>query len=109
VSRNPKAFWAFVLALAALGVLLGGLAAAHYSGDVGLYQAIPAIPIGLLLAFMSLRLARRARFEHDRSLGRIGGRVLAAAARILGGFALLLAITGLLALGVFAVLTLASR
>ena len=109
MSRNPKAFWAFVLALAALGVLLGGLAAAHYSGDIGLYQAIPALPIGLLLAFMSLRLARRARFEHDRSLGRIGGRVLAAAARILGGFALLLAITGLLALGVFAVLTLASR
>ena len=109
MSRNPKAFWAFVLALAALGVLAGGVAAAHYSGDVGLYQAIPAIPVGLLLAFMSLRLARRARFEHDRSLGRAGGRVLAAAARILGGFALLLAITGLLALGVFAVLTLASR
>ena len=109
MSRNPKAFWAFVLALAALGVLAGGVAAAHYSGDVGLYQAIPAIPVGLLLAFMSLRLARRARFEHDRSLGRAGGRALAAAARILGGFALLLAITGLLALGVFAVLTLASR
>ena len=108
MTRNPKALWAFVLALAALGVLAGGLAAAHYSGAVGLYQAIPAIPIGLLLAFMSVRLARRARLEYDRSLGRIGGRALAAAARILGGFALLLAITGLLALGVFAVLTLAS-
>jgi hypothetical protein len=109
VSRNPKAFWAFVLGLAALGVLAGGLAAAHYSGDVGLYEAIPAIPIGLVLAFFSLRLARRARLEHDRSLGRIGGRGLAAAARIVGGFALLLSITGLLAVGVFAVLTLASR
>ncbi len=109
MSRNPKAVWAFVTALAALAVLLGGLAAAHYSGDVGLYEAIPAIPIGLVLAFVSVRLARRARLEHDRSLGRSGGRGLAAAARILGGFALLLSITGLLALGVFAVLTLASR
>jgi hypothetical protein len=56
-----------------------------------------------------VRLARRARLEHDRSLGRSGGRGLAAVARVLGGFALLLSITGLLAIGVFAVLTLASR
>jgi hypothetical protein len=97
------------MALAALAVLGGGLGAAHYSGDVGLYQAIPAVPVGFLLAFFSVRMARRARLDHDRSLGRIGGRWLATAARILGGFALLLAITGALALGVFAVLTLASR
>jgi hypothetical protein len=109
VSRNPKAVWALVTALAALGVLLGGLAAAHYSGDVGLYEAIPAIPVGLALAFVSVRLARRARLDHDRSLGRIGGRGIATAARILGGFALILAITGVLALGVFAVLSYAAE
>ena len=109
MSRNPKAFWAFLLALAALAVLAGGLAAAHYSGEVGLYQAIPAVPVGFVLAFLSIRMARRARLEHDRSLGRVGGRVLATAARLLGGLALLLAITGALAFGVFAVLTLASR
>jgi hypothetical protein len=109
VSRNPKAVWALVTALAALGVLLGGLAAAHYSGDVGLYEAIPAIPVGLVLAFVSVRLARRARLDHDRSLGRIGGRGIATAARILGGFALILAITGVLALGVFAVLSYAAE
>jgi len=62
-----------------------------------------------VLAFFSVRMARRARLDHDRSLGRIGGRGLATAARILGGFALLVAITGALALGVFAVLTLASQ
>ena len=109
MSRNPKAVWALVTALAALGVLLGGLAAAHYSGDVGLYEAIPAIPVGLVLAFVSVRLARRARLDHDRSLGRIGGRGIATAARILGGFALILAITGVLALGVFAVLSYAAE
>ena len=109
MSRNPKAVWAFLAALAALAVLAGGLAAAHYSGDVGLYEAIPAIPIGFVLAFTSIRLARKARFEYDRTLGRSGGRALATAARILGGLALLLSITGLLAVGVFAVLTLASN
>jgi hypothetical protein len=109
VKGNRKAVWAFLLALAALGVLLGGLAAAHYSGNVGLYEAIPAIPVGLVLAFVSVRLARRARLDHDRSLGRIGGRGIATAARILGGFALILAITGVLALGVFAVLSYAAE
>jgi hypothetical protein len=109
VRRNPKAVWAFLAALAALGVLCGGLLAAHFSGHVGLYQAIPAVPIGFVLAFLALRLSRRARFEHQRSLGRAGGDRLAAAARILGSIAFLLAITAALALGVFAVLTLASR
>jgi hypothetical protein len=109
VSRNPNAVWAFLLALAALAVLGGALAAAHYSSYVDLYRGIAAVPVGFLLAFFAIRMARRARLEYDRSLGRSGGRGLATAARILGGFALLLAITGALALGVFAVLTLASR
>jgi len=108
VSGNPKAVWALVTALAALGVLAGGLLAANYSSQVGLYQAIPAVPIGLVLAFLALRLARKARFEHQRTLGRAGGAGLATAARILGGLALLIGITAALALGVFAVLTLAS-
>jgi hypothetical protein len=109
VSRNRKAIWALVAAVAALAVLAGGLLAAGYSSDVGLYQAIPAVPLGLVLGFLSLRLARGARFEHQRTLGRIGGSGLAAAARILGGFAFLAAMTGALALGVFAVLMFASR
>jgi hypothetical protein len=109
VTKNPKAVWAFLTALAALGVLCVGLLVPHYSGDVGLYEAIPAVPVGLILAFVSLRLARGARFEHQRSLGRSGGAGLATAARLIGGVAFLLAITGALALGVFAALTLASR
>jgi hypothetical protein len=109
VTGNRAAIWALVTALAALGVLVGGVLAAHWSGAVGLYEALPAVPIGLVLGFVSLRLARRARFEHQRSLGRSGGAALAAVARVIGGFAFLLATTGALALGVFAVLTFASR
>jgi hypothetical protein len=108
VTRNPAAVWAFVTALAALAVLAGGLLAANYSGNVGLYQAIPAVPIGFVLAFFSLRLTRKARFEHQRTLGRAGGNGFTTAARVLGGLAMILAITAALALGVFAALTLAS-
>jgi hypothetical protein len=107
VSRNTKALWAFITALLALAVLFGAAVAARFSSRVGLYEAIPAVPIALVLGFVSLRLARRARFEHQRTLGRIGGGGLASAARILGSLAFLIALTAALALGVFAVLTLA--
>ena len=104
---NPRAFWAFFVGLLALGVLVGGAVAAHFREEVGLYQAIPVVPLGGLLGLVALSLARRARFEHQRTLGRAGGRVLAALGRFLGGVAVLAAITAGLALVVFAVLTLA--
>jgi precorrin isomerase len=105
--RNPKAAWALVTALLALGVLVGGAAAARLMSQVGLVEAVPAVPVGLVLALASLSLGRRARFEHQRTLGRAGGAGLAAAARGLGTIALIVALTAALALAVFAVLTLA--
>lgn len=104
---NPRAVWAFLVGLLALGVLVGGALVAHFREEVGLYQAIPAVPLGGLLGLVALSLARRAGFEHQRTLGRAGGRVLAALGRFLGGIAVLAAVTAALALAVFAVLTLA--
>jgi hypothetical protein len=104
---NPKAVLAFLVGLLALAVLVGGAAVAHFREEVDLYRAIAAVPLGGLLALVALSLARRARFEHQRTLGRSGGRVLAALGRFLGAVALLAAITAALALVVFAVLTLA--
>jgi hypothetical protein len=103
---NPRAVWAFVLALLALGVLLGAAAAARLMDEVGLAEAAPAVPLGLILSLASLSLARRARFEHQRTLGRVGGTGLTAAARFLGMVALIVAVTASLALAVFAVLAL---
>lgn len=103
---NPRAVWAFILAVLALGVLLGTAYAARASGHVGLYESIAAVPIGFVLAFAAITQSRRARFEDQRSLGRRGGSGLAIVARILGGIALLISVTAALALGVFAVLTL---
>jgi hypothetical protein len=103
---NTRAVWAFVVALLALVVLIGAAAAAQLSGRVGLAEAAPAVVVGLILAVVSLSLARRARFEHQWTLGRVGGSGLATTARVLGLVALIVALTAALAFAVFAVLTL---
>jgi hypothetical protein len=103
---NTRAVWAFVVALLALGVLAGAAAAAQLSEQVGLPEGAPAVAVGFVLAVVSLSLARRARFEHQRTLGRVGGAGLATAARAVGLVALIVAVTAALALAVFAVLTL---
>jgi hypothetical protein len=102
---NPKAVWAFLTALLALAVLVGAAAAARLMSQVGLLEAVPAVPLALLLALASVSLARRARFDYQRTLGRTGGAGLALVARGLGTLALIVAVTAALALAVFAVLT----
>jgi hypothetical protein len=103
---NSRAVWAFVLALLALAVLIGAGVSAQLSGEVGLWEAIPAVPVAVVLALASVSMTRRARFEHQRTLGRAGGMGLATAARVLASVALIVAVTVALALAVFAVLTL---
>jgi hypothetical protein len=105
--RNAKAVWAFLTALLALAILVGGAGAAAVREEIGLYEAIGAVPAGGLVALLSLSLARRARWQHQRTLGRAGGAGLATTARVLAALALLVAITAALALAVFAVLLLA--
>jgi hypothetical protein len=104
---NTKAAWALVTAFLALGVLLGAAAAARLLSQVGLIEAVPAVPVALILALVSVSLARRVRFDQQRALGRLPGATVAAVARGLGTLALIVALTAALALAVFAVLSLA--
>ena len=104
---NTKAAWARITALLALGVLVGAAAAARLMSQVGLIEAIPAVPLALVLALVSVSLARRVRFDQQRALARMPGAGLAAVARGLGTLALIVALTAALALAVFAVLSLA--
>jgi hypothetical protein len=104
---NAKAAWAFLTALLALAVLIGAAAAAKLLSQVGLVEAVPAVPVGLLLAVASLSLARKARWESQRTLVRPSGTALTAAARGVAMVALIVALTAALALAVFAVLSLA--
>jgi hypothetical protein len=105
--NNSKAVWAFLTALLALAVLIGAAAAARLLSQVGLVEAVPAVPVGLLLAVAALSLARRARWESQRTLVHPSGTGLTTAARGLAMVALIVALTAALALAVFAVLSLA--
>ena len=104
--RNAKAVWAFVTALLGLGVFGGAAVAARHYDEIRLVDAVVAVPLALVLARVSVVLGRRARQQHQRTLGRSGSRGFIALARFLGTLALLLAITAALALAVFAVLVL---
>jgi hypothetical protein len=100
--------WAFVTALLSLGALAGAAVAARLASEVvGLTEALPAVPVALILAVAAVTLGRRARQVHDRGLGRAGHPVFVALARGLATIALIVAVTAALALAVFAVLTLA--
>jgi hypothetical protein len=104
---NSKAAWALITALLALAVLVGAAAAARLMSQVGLIEAVPAVPLALVLALVSVLLARRVRFDQQRALARMPGAGLAAVARGLGTLALIVAVTAALSLAVFAVLSLA--
>lgn len=103
---NVKAIWAFLTAVLSLAAF-GAAAAVEYSErEIRLEHALVAVPVALVLALAAVLLGRRARLEHDRTLGRSGSRGFIVLGRLLGSFALLLALTAALALVVFAVLVL---
>ena len=103
--RNGPAILAFLVGLLSLGALAGGAAAALLREEIGL-EGFAAVPVATVLAFLALSLAARARAKHGRTLGRAGGRVLAALARVVAGLALVLSATALVALGFYFVLVL---
>lgn len=103
---NSKAVWAVVTALLTFGAFGGAVYAARHYGEVRLVDAVIAVPAALALSLTSVWLGRRAKAEHQRTLGRSGSRGFVALARVLGLLAFLLAVTAALALAVFAVLVL---
>jgi nitrogen fixation/metabolism regulation signal transduction histidine kinase len=104
---NAKAVWAAVAAVLAFGVFAGAAVAAQHFNEIRVQDAVVAVPLALVLALSSVLLGRRAKVEHQRTLGRSGSRGFIAFARFLGIVALLVAVTAGLALAVFAVLVLA--
>jgi hypothetical protein len=103
---NLKALSSVVVALLALGVLVAGGAAARFVEEVSLGQAVLVVPAGFVLALVALSLARRGRFDYQRTLGRIGGERAAKVGKFLAMLALLGSLTAGLALGVYLVLDL---
>ena len=97
---------AVVAGLASIAALPAGVLLARYTQAVSLLDSAGAVPVGGVLAVLAIVLARRAREQVQRTLGRAGGEAAARLGRVLGIVGLLLAITGGLALGVFGLLTL---
>ena len=103
---NRKAVWALVTALLGLGALGGAVYAARYYNEVRLLDAVIAVPLAFGFSLAAVILGRRARAEHQRTLGRSGSRLFVGFVRFLAAFAFILALTAALALAVFAVLVL---
>jgi hypothetical protein len=102
--RNATAVLALLVSLLAVGIFVGAGLTARMLPEVSWLEAFAAVPAAGLLAVFALSLAARGRAAHQRTLGRVGGEGVARAARGLGLVALLLTVSGALALGVFAVL-----
>ncbi|MGH3029731.1 MAG: hypothetical protein ACRDNE_03000, partial [Gaiellaceae bacterium] len=71
---NTKAVWAFLTALLALAVFGAAAVAANRFNEIRLRDAVVAVPLGLAFALASVLLGRRARIDHQRTLGRSGSR-----------------------------------
>jgi len=103
---NTKAVWAVLAAVGSLAALGALVYLARRYDEVRIMDAVISVSIAFVLGLAAVVLNRRARAEHQRTLGRSGSRLFLGSARLLGTIAFLLAVTAALALAVFAVLVL---
>jgi hypothetical protein len=104
--RNPKAIIAFLFSLLGIAFVVAGVLLPRLRDDIEPLEALVVVPAAFASALIAIALARRARFDFQRTLGRAGGDGLAKAARVLGVLVLLVSLTAGLAAGVYAVLVL---
>jgi hypothetical protein len=104
--RNDAARGSILVALVALAVPVVAFAAARKLNQVSLLQATGATAASGVLGLAALFLARRGRRNIERTIGRVGGEGTARVGRLLGVISVCLALTGGIALGVYALLNL---
>ena len=104
--RNPKALTALFFGVLGLVFLAAGVLLPRFREDIEPLEALVVTPAAFLCALVAIAMARRARFDFQRTLGRIGGDGVAAVARVLGIVTLLVSLTAGLAVGVYTVLVL---
>jgi len=88
-----------------LAAPVAGFVAAHELARVSLVQATAATCASAVLGLAALVLARRARRNLDRTLGRAGGRGTARLGRGVGFLSLCVGLAAALALGFYELLT----
>lgn len=104
--RNPKAYVALFFALLGLAFLAAGAALPRLRPEIGSFEALVVLPAAVVSALIAVAMARRAQFDFQRTLGRIGGNAVARVAKVLAATALLISLAAGLALGVYGVLVL---
>lgn len=103
--RNRNAVLGVLFGLLAIAILVAGGLRTNVETTVDRI-VVASIPAAFVASLVALSFSRRGRFEFQRTLGRAGGRLLSSLARSLGMLALLLSLTGALAIAIFGVLKL---
>ena len=104
-ARNGRAAASLLVGLLAVASLPAAIALAELADRYDLLQAGWAVPVALVLGFVAVVLARRARIRRERTLGRVGGERTARMGRFLGVLAIMLGLAGAISVGVYLGLT----
>jgi hypothetical protein len=102
--RNDAAGLSFLFSLLGVAAIPVAVAVTESRGDLRLVHAGFAVPVAFVFSLLGVLCARRGSRNFERTLGRVGGRGLSRAARILGWIGIYLALVGAASLGVWAYL-----
>lgn len=104
-TEGSAAAWGSLLAgLASIATLPVAVYLTRFSETYELLHAGFAIPVGALFGFLSIRLARRASRRRALTLGPGGGLRVARVGWVIGVVGICLALAGIVALAVYALL-----
>jgi hypothetical protein len=101
---NGRAWASLAAALAGVLALPAGIGAARELKAVSLIDAAYAIPFAAALGLLGIALSVGARRRLEWTLGRVGGRHVATAGRVLGVLAVCVAVAAAIAIGFFELL-----
>lgn len=104
-NRNARAWFALLFGLVAAAALPGSIAVSQTLRPWKLLASFSAIPVAALAGIVAILLSRGARRKIELTLGRARGAGPARVGRQLGILGLYLAVTGLLTLGVYFLLS----
>jgi hypothetical protein len=101
---STSAVLAALIGLAAVATIPAAVVAAEFYDAATLLQSAVSLAPAVVLAIVAIVLGRRGRRQVERTLGRARGGSLAAIGRMLGYFALYLAITATISVATYYVL-----
>jgi hypothetical protein len=101
--RNARAWLAVAVGVVSVLTVPAAIAATHYR-DIELLKAGWAAIPAFLLGVVAILLARGARRRTERTIGRVGGRRVTRAGRLLGALGIYIALAAGLSVGVYELL-----